>query len=246
MVLISTLFLLIINLITWSIYSYTQRKNQEFTALQIQLQKEQDTADYNKMLLKQSENQQILIHDIKKHLNSISLLNEQGQTEKISAYIHQLVNSSDLQTAVRMCDHALLNAILGRYSRLCMEYGINFHTDVRSHVIDFMDENHLTALFCNLLDNSVEAAHKYSGGYIELTASKRGSGAITIITLINSCRVNPFDKYGGLVSPRADSLHHGFGVKSVERIVKCYNGEMKQYYKAEDYTFHTIIMLRNS
>lgn len=243
MVLISTLLLLIINLITWSIYTYTQRKNREFTNLQLQLQKEQDTAEYNKMLLKHNESQKILIHDIKNHLNSISLLNEQGQTEKISAYIHRLLNSSDLQTAARMCDHELLNSILGRYSQQCKDLNINFHADVRTGVVDFMDENHLTALFCNLLDNSVEAARHYPDGFIDLMVSKRSEGAMTLITLVNSCRVDPFDKDGKLVSKKGDPLHHGFGVRSIERITKCYGGEMKQYYNAEDYTFHTIILL---
>lgn len=244
MILISAFLLLIINLITWVIYSYTQRKNQEFTNMQLQLQKEQNTAEYHKMLLQQNESQQILIHDIKKHLHSISLLNEQGQAEKISAYIEQLVHSSDLQTTAKMCDHELLNAILGRFSCQCRELNIAFHTDVRSGTVNFMDENHLTALFCNLLENSVEAAENYPGGYIELAVSKHPHAAMTIITLINSCRVNPFDKYGRLLSKKPNKLQHGFGVKSIERITKCYGGEIKQYYKAEDYTFHTIILLR--
>ncbi len=243
MILVSSFLLLIINIITWIIYSYTQRKNLEFTTLQLQLQKEQDTAEYNKMLLKQNENQQILIHDIRKHLSSISLLNEQGESEKITAYIHQLVNSSDLQSTVRMCDHELLNMILSRYSRQCVEARISFHTDIRSGLVEFMSENDLTSLFCNLLDNSVEAARHYPDGFIDLMVSKRSEGAMTLITLINSCRINPFDKYGKLVSKKGDPLHHGFGLRSIERITKCYGGEMKQYYNAEDYTFHTIILL---
>lgn len=244
MILVSSFLLLLINLITWIIYSYTQRKNCEFTNLQLQLQKEQDSTEYYKMLLQQDESQQILIHDIKKHLSSLSLLNEQKQTEKISAYIHQLINSSDLQSTARLCDNELLNAILGRYSRQCMDLSKNFHVDVRSGVVDFMGENDLTSLFCNLLDNSLEAIRDYPDGYMELMVSKRSNGNMTIITLVNSCRVNPFDKYGRLISPKADSLRHGFGLKSIERIVKSYNGEMQQYYKAEDYTFHTIILLR--
>lgn len=245
MVLISSFLLLIINLITWIIYTYTQRKNREFTTLQLQLQKELDTTEYYKMLLQQNENQQILIHDIKKHLNSLSLLNEQGQSEKISSYIQQLINSSDLRSTARMCDNELLNAILSRYARQCMELKIDFHADIRSGVVDFMVDNDLTSLFCNLLDNSLEAAKTYPDGYIELSVANRLHTTMTIITLINSCRVNPFDKYGKLTSKKTDTLRHGFGLKSIERIVKCYNGEMKQYYNAEDYTFHTIILLRN-
>lgn len=244
MILISSFLLLIINIITWIIYTYTQRKNHEFTTLQLQLQKELDTTEYYKMLLQQNENHQILIHDIKKHLSSLSLLNEQGQSEKISAYIQQLINSSDLQSTARMCDNELLNAILSRYARQCTELTTDFHADIRSGVVDFMADNDLTSLFCNLLDNSLEAAKTYPDGYIELGVANHPHTTMTIITLVNSCRVNPFDKYGKLTSKKADTLRHGFGIRSIERIVKRYHGEMQQYYNEEDYTFHTIIMLR--
>lgn len=245
MILISAFLLLIINIITWFIYTYTQRKNREFTTLQLQLQRELDAAAYYQMLLKQDESQQILIHDIKKHLQSLSILNEQGQQDKIHAYIQQIINSSDLQVAARLCDNEMLNAILGRYSRRCMEEQIDFHADIRSGVVDFIKDEDMTSLFCNLLDNALEAAATYPHSYIELSVHNRPNTPLTIISMINSCRINPFDKNGQLHSRKADPLRHGFGMKSVERMVAKYNGEMTMYYKDEDYTFHTIIMLRD-
>lgn len=245
MILISAFLLLIINIITWFIYTYTQRKNREFTTLQLQLQRELDAAAYYQMLLKQDESQQILIHDIKKHLQSLSILNEQGQQDKIHAYIQQIINSSDLQVAARLCDNEMLNAILGRYSRRCMEEQIDFHADIRSGVVDFIKDEDMTSLFCNLLDNALEAATNYPHSYIELSVHNRPNTPLTIISMINSCRINPFDKNGQLHSRKADPLRHGFGMKSVERMVAKYNGEMTMYYKDEDYTFHTIIMLRD-
>ena len=245
LILISAFLLLIINIITWFIYTYTQRKNREFTTLQLQLQRELDATAYYQMLLKQDESQQILIHDIKKHLQSLSILNEQGQQDKIHAYIQQIINSSDLQVAARLCDNEMLNAILGRYSRRCMEEQIDFHADVRSGVVDFIKNDDMTSLFCNLLDNALEAATNYPHSYIELSVHNRPNTPLTIITMINSCRINPFDKNGQLRSRKADTLRHGFGMKSVERMVAKYNGEMTMYYKDEDYTFHTIIMLRD-
>ena len=56
MLLISTMLLLFIKIFTWMIYTYTQQKNQAFTALQLQLQREYDTTEYYKMLLKQNKN----------------------------------------------------------------------------------------------------------------------------------------------------------------------------------------------
>lgn len=245
MIIISALLLLIINVFTWMIYSHIQRKNIEFTEMQIQLQKEYDTSEYYRMLLQQDESQRILIHDIKKHLQSIALLNKKGQTDKVAAYINQLVNSSDLQTSARMCDNDIFNAILCRYNQQCIAQKIPFRTDIRSGVVDYIDDNDLTSLFCNLLENAMEAAANYSDGYIELSVNNRPNITLTVITLVNSCRLNPFNKHGELTSTKVKSSRHGFGMKSIQRIVNRYQGEMQNYYKEEDHTFHTIIILRN-
>ena len=58
------------NLLVFGINQYNRKKNREYTEMQLLLQKETDFTEYYKMLLSQSENQAILIHDIKKHLQS--------------------------------------------------------------------------------------------------------------------------------------------------------------------------------
>ena len=105
-----------------------------YTDMQLLLQKESDTAAYYEMLLSQHESQRILIHDMKKHLQSIEILNSAKEHEKIDAYIHTLLQSSDLTESARVCDHHMLNVILSRYQRQCQEKNITFHTDIRSGV----------------------------------------------------------------------------------------------------------------
>ena len=84
--------------------------------MQLLLQQESDSAQYYEMLRLQNENQRILIHDIKKHLQSIDMLNDQKERDKIGTYIRQLVLSSDLKECSRLCDHEMLNSILCRYA----------------------------------------------------------------------------------------------------------------------------------
>ena len=68
---------------------------------------------------------------------------------------------------------------------------------------------------------------------------------LTVITVVNSCRTNPFQKNGKLISTRKDSARHGFGLKSVERIVLRYNGNMELYYDEEERMFHAVITLKS-
>lgn len=243
----SSILMLVLNLLIFWIYNYNQKKMQDFTEMQLQLQKEYDSVEYYKMLLKQDENQNILIHDIKKHLQSIALLNEHGEQKKITAYIDRIIHSSDLKNSAHVCDNELLNAILCRYMRSCSEQRISFRTDIRGGSVDFLAEDDLTSLFSNLLDNASEAASKLSQSFIELNVACKANTNFTVLTMINSCRKNPFsEKTGKLITGKQDKLRHGFGMKSIKRIVKKYNGDIQVYYDCENKLFHTIITLKNA
>ena len=241
---INAFFLLIVNLLIFGLNQYNQKKHLEFTEMQIQLQKEHDSAEYYKMLIAQNENQRILIHDMKKHLQSIALLNEDNQNEKIRAYINQLMQSSDLLEFSKICDHKLLNNILCRYKKVCNDLHIAFHADIRSNTTTFLSDSDVTSLFCNMLDNAVEASNHIKDSYIEITAAQRKHTPFVIITIINSCAGNPFSPNGELVSSKQNPQAHGFGIKSMEKIIHNYNGNIQMYYDEETSTFHTIIMLK--
>lgn len=237
--------LLLINVLVFYIYHYTQQKNKEFTELQVQSQKEYDMAEYYKTLFNQNENQQILIHDIRKHLMAISQLNEQNDQDKISRYLDTLLNSSDLQASVQVSDNELLNSILCHYIQICQRNNISFKIDVRKKLLHNLDYTELTALFCNLLDNAVEACSHIPDSYIELSITDKENTNITVINMINTCRTSPkFNKNGIPVSQKKNRIKHGFGLKSVERIVNKYNGNMKMYFDDEKMAFHTIIVVK--
>lgn len=245
MLTLSAVFLLAINLLIFGIEQYNRKKSLDFTEMQLLLQRESDSAQYYEMLLSQHENQSILIHDIKKHLHSINTLNDKMEHDKIREYIQGLMKSSDLKEVSRLCDHEMLNAILARYGRECLDKHIAFHADIRSGIIGFIADADITSLFCNLLDNAMEAAKHNPDSFIEISVCKREKTPFIIITMINSSRKNPFDEPGGKLATSKSNKHkHGFGIKSIQKIVTKYHGNMQMYYNQESLTFHTVITLK--
>ena len=245
MLTLSAVFLLAINLLIFGIEQHNRKKSLEFTEMQLLLQRESDSAQYYEMLLSQHENQSILIHDIKKHLQSISTLNDKMEHDKIKEYIHGLMQSSDLREVSRQCDHEMLNAILARYGHQCLNRHIAFHTDIRSGIIDFIADTDITSLFCNLLDNAIEAAGGIPDSFIEISVCKREKTPFIVITVINSSRKNPFDEQNGkLATTKLNKRKHGFGIKSIRKTVAKYQGDMQMYYNQESLTFHTVITLK--
>lgn len=245
MMTLGAVLLLITNLFVFGLNQYNQRKNLEFTEMQLLLQKEASSAEYYAMLLSQNENQSILIHDIKKHLQSIDMLNQKRDHDKISAYIGQLMLSSDLRESIRLSENELLNTILYRYKRRCDDSHIAFHADIRHKTIDFIADNDLTSLFCNLLDNAFEAARDIPDAFIDINADRKTGTPFIVISVINSCRVNPFaGSQGRLATLKPDKRRHGFGLKSIRKTIAKYHGDIQMYYSEDALTFHTIITLK--
>ncbi len=246
MLIIATVLLLLLNISVVITYNYIVKRSNEYASLQLLLQREQDISEYYKTLITETENRNRFIHDIKKHLQSIAILNQNRESEKIDSYINTLINSSELQTSVRLCNHELLNAIFCRYLMKCRKDNIDFRADIRKDSCIFLSETDMTSLFCNLLDNALEAARYIPDSFIELAIHQQPQTAFTIITLVNSCRNNPFSGTGKrLITTKENKTLHGHGLKIIERIVNRYRGNMDYYYSEECHEFHMIIAMKD-
>lgn len=241
MIILSCILLLFVNLLVFGLYDYMLNKTTKQTQLQLELQKESDLVNYYKLLFKQDEQLKIFIHDIKKHLIAINDLNSNNNKEMISQYIEKLTNSPELRTYAKPCDNDILNSILSRYISYFAENKIRFSSDIRSHAVDFLPFDDMTSLFCNLMDNSLEAARKVEDSYVELNIYQKLQNNCTVLTLVNSCAASPYTGKNQLKTTKSDPERHGFGIKSIERIVEKHNGIMQMYYDNTTMTFHTII-----
>lgn len=100
-------------------------------------------------------------------------------------------------------------------------------------------------MFCNLLDNALESAVGIPESFVEITVQQKENTSFIIIVMINSCSSNPsYDENGLPVSRKLDSYRHGFGMKSIKKVVKQCQGNLQMYYDDSTGTFHTIITLK--
>lgn len=73
---------------------------------------------------------------------------------------------------------------------------------------------------------------------IETISDNRG----VMIVVVNSCETAPlFEADGMLKSAKIDLRYHGYGIKSILRVVKKYHGSHKMYYDPAEKEFHFII-----
>ena len=243
----SSILMCIILVLVYILYGYNQKKGEAYLQLQLQLQKERDAKKYYNMLAQQDERQKIMIHDIKKHLQSLAQLNQDGNQRRIEQYLNELLQSDSLKMSARVCNHELLNAILCRYQIQCQEKGINFYSDIRNGLVDFLNDEEITALFCNLLDNAIEAVGNTPDEFIEICLIKKATQPFITLVVKNSCPQAPKKELSGhFLSSKPYSVYHGYGLRSVDRIVSKHAGHMQAYYEESDSTFHVIICFPTS
>lgn len=247
MLLASMALLLVMNFVVFWAYDSNQKFMRNYLMMQADLKEQQAETEYYRRLAEQTENQKILIHDIKNHLQTIAGLSEDGGESKIHEYVQQLMEMPEMKSSVTYCSQPVLNVILGQYQEICKKKSIQFGVDIRKDSVDYITVDDLTALFGNLLKNAVEAAAGVSEAYIDVTVNYNYKSKQTFISVENSVLYPPvFDGDGGLISRKNDGKLHGVGIKSIQRAAEHYQGEVSYHYDKEAKCFHMMVLLTNN
>lgn len=246
MISISSLLVLIINVLVFYFYNYNHKINENNISLCLQLERNKAAEDYYNLIQIQDEQQKILLHDIKNHLTSISLINSAAENNsKISDYINNLINSDALSPkACHYCDNNLVNSLLSHYANKCSNLNITLNLDVRlEQKINFTDYE-LTSILSNLFDNAIEACLNCDSKNIDFVIKRQVSAPVLVINIENSCIHMPKKRSDGtLLTSKKNKTFHGYGLRSVNNTIKKCNGKMETFYDKEKLLFKTIIAI---
>lgn len=236
---LSVFFLLIVNVIVFMIYERAEKSSQKLIELEIVSQKNDIDLKYLSLLEKKNEQMQIMAHDYKNHILTIDSMSD---SPEIKEYISEMLGEISQYNRAGKTKNRLLDVILSKYSDICASNGIRFETDIMNDNLSFIESSDTSALFNNIFDNCVEAAEKSEEKYIILHISNI-IGSYHKITAINSCDIAPNSKNGRLITTKGNKEAHGFGTKSIKKIVKKYNGEMQWEYDEAQKQFKLVILI---
>ena len=93
-----------------------------------------------------------------------------------------------------------------------------------------------------MLDNAVESAEQSQEKHISLEISSSMSSYCRIV-LLNSCEQKPTVKDGALKSTKKKGEFHGYGTKSINRIVNKYGGDLQWQYNDKSSEFKLVIAI---
>ncbi len=235
---ISIVLLLIANIVVYFIYERAEKNNQKLIELELINQKNDIDMQYLKLLEHKNETMNVMAHDYKNHVITISNMSD---SPEIKEYISNMLGEITKYNQIGKTQNRLLDVILNKYTDICREKEIKFETDIMSDNLKFINTYDISALFNNLLDNAVEAAAESTGKFIQLEITNSLS-SYHKITVINSCDIEPKSKEGKLITIKRNKDIHGFGTKSIRKIVKQYNGELHWEYDHAKKQFKLVIL----
>lgn len=240
---LSSILLLFANLFVFYIYEMVQKTNFEITQLQLEKQRGKISAEYYGLLSKEYENSRVLIHDIKNHLHYIESKTANGETKEVLNYIDSIRENFGLNERVRYSGNGLIDVIISRHANFCKSNGVNFEVEACCSKLEFMNESDITSLLDNLLDNAVESAVQSKEKKIVFSIYIR-SDSFVVVSVINSCDSAPVINNGKLISSKKNPKAHGYGTKSIKRVVNKYDGDFKWAYNELNHEFEASVILQ--
>ena len=242
--LVCSCLLVVMNVAAFLVYHYSWEQEEHNYALRLQAAREKIDEEYYRRLEQNHENQRIVIHDIRSHLQVIRNLTETESGASVREYIDTIEQSAALRTRVKYCKNQALNVLLQSCEEACGRCRISLKVEISDNRIERMSWPDVVSVFGNLLDNARQGTEGSADAWIDFRIFPAGQENATVITVTNSCAIAPEpDGKGGFRSSKKEKEYHGYGLKSVSEVLKKYHAEQKMYYDSENEEFHVILML---
>ncbi len=235
---LASVCLFISSILLFITYSHQVKKESEALQVKSELSRLLTEQSYYQILDQQNQQLMIYAHDAKKHLAAIQALNDDPRIEN---YVLKL--SEQLADYTHNCHsgNKLLDVMIHKYFIDCEMKGIRFDYEVKLCNLTVVEDIDLVAILGNLMDNAITAAEQSLDKRVSLATAIRNT--YNVIVISNSCDKPPKTSGNHLISSKEDKIVHGFGLKSIARALKKYNGDFEWIYDLPSQTFTVTVML---
>ena len=163
-------------------------------------------------------------HDLKHQIN---LLKSGADSEKAEEYLEQMEREIKIYETQNKTGNKVLDTILTSKSMHCQRHGIELKFMGEGQLLNFMEDMDISALFGNMLDNAIESVVKIKDRQKRLISLHviQDKQFIRIRTE-NYCEENVQFQDGIPITTKKDKRFHGYGMKSMKKIVEKYGGSV--------------------
>lgn len=160
-------------------------------------------------------------HDLKHQIRAIRNCSK----EEMDKYLAEMEDSIRIYEAIVKTGNEVLDTILTEKSLYCKERGITVSCVADGSQMDFINTVDLYAILGNALDNAIEAVEKFQHEekrQIDVVIHRQHN--FLLINIINPLKDALVFEEELPVSTKGDKRYHGFGLKSMQYLVRKYDG----------------------
>ncbi len=163
-------------------------------------------------------------HDLK---HQIAAIRNEKDPEKREEYLEEIDHAMAIYSAQFDTGNPVVDTLLTGKSLYCKENGINLSCVVDGAAVNFMKVMDICSIFGNALDNCIESVSK-------LADQDKRIIRVSVFTK-NQFVMMRFENYyeeqlefahGVPVTTKTDTYYHGYGIKSIKKIIEKYNGNL--------------------
>lgn len=173
-----------------------------------------------------------IVHDIHNHMIVMKELIEKDNIADLKNYIDEVDEEFTEITYIVRTKNRILDIILNQKMQTARDNGIQFTMECSDLPKLKMMDLEICTLFGNLIDNALDACQEMKEqSFIDLKIKVQDN--MLFIKIKNSIAEIPQMKDGELVTTKEEKELHGYGMKSVKRIVNKYEGVISYNVQAD-------------
>ena len=197
---------------------------------------------YCEMIEVMEQNQE-LIHDTKHHFLIVQEYLKNEEYENLQKYVKQISDEFQRTVPKVYTGIKILDFILEQKRVVAQKSGIRYEIDTMLLTGIPMTEQETCALFGNLLDNAIEACCLVETEEKWIKIQIKQINQLLSIELLNTFEIPCIRKQGVFETIKEERSAHGYGIKSMQRIVDKYQGLIT--YEEKEKIFTTKITFFN-
>ena len=176
-------------------------------------------------------------HDLKHQIFALNSMNENDRSEQLK----KIEKSINIYDSIAKTGNETLDLILTEKNLLCNSKNITLKYLVDITCLDGIEQIDIWTIFGNAIDNAIEALEKEDKEKRIININICWKNKMRYIEIDNYTSANVVFKNGFPLTSKKDKNYHGFGVKSIDNIVKKYQGVCKS--EIEDSIFKLKIII---
>ena len=232
-----SLFLILTQVLRYAASLERSRKAEQEASFQLQAQRQ----EYEEVC-RRMEMGRAYRHDMRHHLRVLDGLAKQGDTEGLARYLGRLDQTLSQVEQQVYCENATVNAVLAAGIRQAQEAGCQVEAQIRVPRALPLDEMDVCVVLANALENAVHACQQLlpeETRWIRVRVEWSDRGKLTV-SVENPCREPVAVGKDGLPSG-SHPEGHGIGLKSVETVVRRYQGMLRCLCQEKQFRFQAVL-----